>query len=144
MFQGSGLDDAILSHHQVVSGATLEVTTAQFWSSAGDSSLEQELEFHGVAAEPASAFIDGSAARLVLGPCFMLLIAGGTPPPPPLLEIFRVTAAPASAFMAALQLRAVLDAFAKKRLLDCASMRDGLIELQLPMPLRPEGARSAG
>ncbi len=102
MFQGSGLDDAILSHHQVVSGATLEVTTAQFWSSAGDSSLEQELEFHGV------------------------------------------TAAPASAFMAALQLRAVLDAFAKKRLLDCASMRDGLIELQLPMPLRPEGARSAG
>ncbi len=66
MFQGSGLDDAILSHHQVVSGATLEVTTAQFWSSAGDSNLEQELEFHGVAAEPASAFIDGSAGMVPL------------------------------------------------------------------------------
>jgi hypothetical protein len=53
---------------QVVAGATLEVTTAQFWSAAGDSVLEQEVEFHGVAADPASAFIDGSvgAASCVL------------------------------------------------------------------------------
>lgn len=39
----------------------MEVTTAQFWSSAGEAELEQEVEFHGVTAEPASAFIDGSA-----------------------------------------------------------------------------------
>ena len=50
-----------LASAQVVAGATLEVTTAQFWSTAGDSELEQEVEFHGVTADPASAFIDGSA-----------------------------------------------------------------------------------
>lgn len=44
-----------------MAGATLEVTTAQFWSGAGESELEQEVEFHGVTANPASAFIDGSA-----------------------------------------------------------------------------------
>jgi hypothetical protein len=63
----AGLPDQIPAF-QVVAGATLEVTTAQFWSTAGDSELEQEVEFHGVTADPASAFIDGSAG-LQTNPC---------------------------------------------------------------------------
>ncbi len=47
----------------MVGGATLEITSAQFWSSAGDSSLEQEVEFHSVVADPASVFIDGTAGE---------------------------------------------------------------------------------
>ena len=45
----------------MVGGATLEVTTAQFWSQLGEATLEQEVEFHGVTADPSAAFIDGSA-----------------------------------------------------------------------------------
>ena len=37
------------------------MTLSQFWSSAGDSSLEAELEFHGLCAEPGTIALDGSA-----------------------------------------------------------------------------------
>ena len=48
----------------MVGGATMEVTTAQFWSQLGEASLEQEIEFHGVTANPSAAFIDGSAGGI--------------------------------------------------------------------------------
>lgn len=41
-------------------GATLEVTLAQFWSSAGESSLAVEVLFHGVRCSPDSILLDGS------------------------------------------------------------------------------------
>ena len=45
---------------QVAGEATLELTLSQFWSSLGSSSLEVELSFHGLAAQPAA----GAAALL--------------------------------------------------------------------------------
>jgi hypothetical protein len=39
---------------QVAGDATLELTLSQFWSSLGDSSMEVELSFHGLDAQPAA------------------------------------------------------------------------------------------
>lgn len=46
---------------KIIGGSTLEVTVAQFWSSAGSSSLEIEILFHGVVCEPSSLLLDGSS-----------------------------------------------------------------------------------
>jgi hypothetical protein len=39
---------------QVVGDTTLELTVAQFWSALGGSSLDLELSFHGIMAQPAA------------------------------------------------------------------------------------------
>ena len=72
----SGRAACLFAASQVVAGATLEFTTAQFWSTAGDSELEQEVEFHGVTADPASAFIDGSAGLHHICTCLRRLRGG--------------------------------------------------------------------
>jgi hypothetical protein len=56
---------------QVAGDTTLELTLSQFWSSLGDSSVEVELSFHGLDAQPAA----GKANPL---PCALYALYGGT------------------------------------------------------------------
>jgi hypothetical protein len=56
---------------QVAGDATLELTLSQFWSSLGDSSMEVELSFHGLDAQPAA----GALPMQQAGKLQMLLAA---------------------------------------------------------------------
>ncbi|WIA34935.1 hypothetical protein OEZ86_013218 [Tetradesmus obliquus] len=63
---------------KVAGEATLELTLSQFWSSLGGSSLEVELSFHGLAAQPAAGVlgVGGPAAAAGAG----LLLEGAAGP----------------------------------------------------------------
>lgn len=53
--------------HQVVGDATLELTLSQFWSNLGSSSIEVEVSFFGLTAEPVAAVAGGgSGGSMVL------------------------------------------------------------------------------
>jgi hypothetical protein len=54
---------------QVAGDATLELTLSQFWSSLGGSSMEVELSFHGLDAQPAAGAPVIAASLLVYGCC---------------------------------------------------------------------------
>ena len=50
----------------VAGGCTLEVTIAQFWSSAGKGPVAARLSFHGLPAAPAAVALAGDAARVTV------------------------------------------------------------------------------
>ncbi|KAF6251901.1 subtilase family-domain-containing protein [Scenedesmus sp. NREL 46B-D3] len=62
---------------KVAGDATLELTLSQFWSSLGDSSMEVELSFHGLDAQPAAGVLGVGGPAAAAGAGLLLQGAAG-------------------------------------------------------------------